>query len=161
MFYVIDLCPAKSICATLDILKIFSLQLGAQRIAICKMDYIRCYKILYWDNLGKWISIFFSRYKYLSTLATDTLGNKELKFLIDWRKWRKDKLKEEAELQYNLLLYNLKRWFSNVVLVLYNSTSFEDFDVFAVDDESAKCFMPIYQNSQRSCNRTTKIWTLK
>ena len=26
-----------------------------------------------------------------------------------------------------------------------------------VDDESAKCFMSIYQNGQRSGNRTTKI----
>ena len=30
-----------------------------------------------------------------------------------------------------------------------------------VDDESAKCFMSIYQNSRRSCYRTTKIWALK
>ena len=34
MFYVIDMSPAENICATLDILKIFSLKLGAQRIAI-------------------------------------------------------------------------------------------------------------------------------
>ena len=59
-----------------------------------------------------------------------------------------DKLIEKAELQYNLLLYNPKRWFSSIVLVLYNSTSLKDFDVFAVDDESAKCFMPIYQTAK-------------
>ena len=38
MFYVTDMCPAKNICDTRDILKISSLKLGAQRIAICKMD---------------------------------------------------------------------------------------------------------------------------
>ena len=30
-----------------------------------------------WDNLN-------SRYKYLSTLVTDILGNEELEFSIDW-----------------------------------------------------------------------------
>ena len=43
MFYVTDMCPAKNICDTRDILKISSLKLGAQRIAICKMDYARCF----------------------------------------------------------------------------------------------------------------------
>ena len=58
MFYVIDLCPAKSICATLDILKIFSLQLGAQRIAICKINQSR-------KVLGSKYELFlFTRYKY-------------------------------------------------------------------------------------------------
>ena len=39
--------------------------------------------------------------------------------------------------------------------------SYEDFVVLVFDDESTKWFMPIHQNSQRSCNRINKIWTLK
>ena len=38
MLYVINMCPAKNMCATLDILKIFSFKLGAQGSQFVKFE---------------------------------------------------------------------------------------------------------------------------
>ena len=50
MFYVTDMCPAKNICATLDILKISSFKLGAQRIANLENG---LFKVLQDSTLGQ------------------------------------------------------------------------------------------------------------
>ena len=85
MFYVINMCPAKNMCATLDILKIFSFKLGAQGSQFVKwidQGVTRFYTGTILVNEFRFVV---SRYKYLSTLVTDILGNEELELSIDWR----------------------------------------------------------------------------
>ena len=74
VFYVTAICLVLSLILKTS----FLLSLVPKRIINVKMVILGATRFYSSDNLN-------SRYKYLSTLVTDILGNEELEFSIDWR----------------------------------------------------------------------------